>query len=108
MSGNLGINLRHVGINLKHVRKHIGATQLAPAQRAGPPFTQALISLFERGLQPSTEHIQQLATALDVPVKALLRRPRLVRRKDALQAIVVEGTAVADVNTRTAPEGGLE
>jgi transcriptional regulator with XRE-family HTH domain len=98
----------NIGITLRQVRKRRDVTQLALAQRLGPPFSQALLSQYERGLPPSTEHIQRLAAALDVPVDVLLRPPRRVRREDPFQAIVVEDTVAVDVKPPAAPEGGRE
>ena len=89
--------------NLKHVRTRRGVTQSQLAQRAGKPFTQGLVSLYERGLHPSTGHIQQLAEALDVPVDVLLQRPRLVRRADALQVIVVKDSSPGDMSRKGGP-----
>lgn len=78
------------GINLSHVRTVKGLKQSELAARAGKPFTQGLVSHYERGLRPSSAHVRRLAEVLGVPPEALLRPPRVIRQHDALQAVVVE------------------
>ena len=80
--------------NLRFYRELGRVSQHQLAVRAGPPFSQSVISRLERGLQPSDpSQIETLASALNVPHDALLRRPRRVRRLDALRpAVLWEGS----------------
>jgi transcriptional regulator with XRE-family HTH domain len=79
----------YFAINLSHLRTSKGLTQSELASRAGTPFTQSLISNYERGLHPSEDHVRRIAAVLDVPAEAILRRPRVIRQHDALQAVMV-------------------
>ena len=67
--------------NLRFYRQQCELSQADLAARAGDPLTQAYISLLERGYRPrSQSHVDQLASALGVRARALLARPRPVRR----------------------------
>ena len=83
-----------LAINLRFYRELLEFSQYQLAERAGPPFSQSVISRLERGLQPSDpSQIEALARALTVTQVALLRKPRRARRVDALRpAVLWEGS----------------
>ena len=85
------MNYNHLGANVRYFRGLHGCTQRALAERAGPQFSQAYISQIERGVRPSDpDQLAALATALEVPAGALLRRPRFVNRaEDIAQSVVL-------------------
>ncbi len=83
----------HLGANVRYFRGLHGCTQRALAERAGPQFSQAYISQIERGVRPSPDQLAALATALEVPAGALLRRPRFVNRAEEITRSVVLRTA---------------
>lgn len=83
-------------INLAFFRTRKGITQSELSVRAGKPLSQALVSSYERGLRPPADHVRVLADALGVPVGALLRRPRVVRRSNGLQTVIIEDAQESD------------
>ena len=78
------------GTNLRFYRRLYGFSQHQLAERAGPTFSQSIISRLERGLAPSApSQIENLARALSVPTALLLQKPRKIRRADALRPVVL-------------------
>jgi len=68
---------RYLAVNLRRFRVDGRLSQADVAERAGGHFTQQYVSALERGLCPSSRaHIATLASVLNVPEMALLRRVR--------------------------------
>jgi transcriptional regulator with XRE-family HTH domain len=79
-----------LAINLRFYRVLLRLSQHQLALRAGPPFSQSVISRLERGLQPSeSSQIDALARALNLSQAALLREPRRALRADAVRPAVL-------------------
>lgn len=69
------------GANLRYYRKLRNLTQQELSARLRPPFTQGYLSSLERGLTPTdVAHVDALARVLGVSPRAMLQRPRGVRR----------------------------
>ena len=98
-----------LGVNLRFYREFLQLSQQEFAERAGPPFSQTLISRLERGLRPSDpRHVEVLTAALGITPTALLRRPRVVRRISALSPVVVAEDATSAATTPTTTQGKEE
>jgi transcriptional regulator with XRE-family HTH domain len=69
---------RHFAANLRRCRHEANLSQAALASRTGSPQTR--ISLLERGCAPADGEVERVASALGVPVAALLRRTRRIVR----------------------------
>jgi transcriptional regulator with XRE-family HTH domain len=64
------------GPAVKAIRKQAGRTQEEIAEAAG--IDQSYLSLIESEARPATDRvIDAIAAALDVPLDALLRKPRV-------------------------------
>jgi len=107
------MNYDHLGANVRYFRGLHRCTQRTLAERAGPQFSQAYISQIEHGVRPSDpDQLAALATALEVPVESLLKRPRFVNRAEDITRLVVLRTELAvgrlqrrgDVDERRPPD----
>ncbi len=98
----------YLGLNLKYFRERRRFTQKELARRVTATrrsrgFSQTYISRLERGMKPvRDEHVELLASALQVPASALLSRPRIVRAAEERPVIIaVEGNRASPQEARS-------
>ena len=84
------MGLQHLGVNVRYYRQLLGLTQHGLVARAANAFSQSSLSRLESDPSPTDDqHIDTLATALEVSRDDLLHRPRIVREPSRLRPVVL-------------------